>query len=286
MAGILYMVATPIGNLEDITLRALNVLKAVDAVFCEDTRKTRILLQKWGISKQLISLHKFSEAKKTDLVLSRLESGECIAFVTDAGTPGISDPGARLTATAMAAGYKVVPIPGASAVMAALSASGFDSSSFVFLGFAPRKDGPRRLFFEKIAIEDKPAVFFETAHRILATLKVAAPILENRNMVIFRELTKIHEEIIAGTAESLVETLSAVETIKGEIVVAVEASHRAPTEGIDVEGAIRTLMDEGFSGKRLAIEAESRFGIKKSLAYDTFLELKDLSTVPVTNDPL
>jgi 16S rRNA (cytidine1402-2'-O)-methyltransferase len=171
--SILYVVSTPIGNLEDITLRALDVLRKVDLIACEDTRKSRILLERWEISTKLMSLHRFSESRKTQVILERLERGENVAIISDAGTPAISDPGSRLVRAAIEAGFTVTPVPGASSITAALSVSGMDCSSFVYLGFAPRTDGRRRTFFDKIRQEERTSLFFETAKRVQATLQVA-----------------------------------------------------------------------------------------------------------------
>ncbi|AFM23247.1 16S rRNA (cytidine(1402)-2'-O)-methyltransferase [Desulfomonile tiedjei] len=272
MAGTLFVVATPIGNLEDITMRALEVLRNVHVIACEDTRKSRILLQRWGIRQRLLSFHKFSEARKMQLVLDRLEQGQNVAIVSDAGTPGIADPGARVVRAALDAGYKVVPIPGPSAVAAALSVSGVDCSTFHYLGFVPRKDEERRAFFETVAKSGYTSVFFETPHRIGQTLKIAADILGTRRISLMRELTKIHEETLTGTAAEILATLQQRETVKGEIVLVVEGG--TPTVEVpDLQQIVETLMSEGFSGKRLANEAHQRYGVRKSQAYETFLEI-------------
>ncbi len=276
MQGTLFVVATPIGNLEDITMRALEVLRNVHVIACEDTRKSRILLHRWEIRQRLLSFHKFSEARKMQLVLDRLEQGQDVAIISDAGTPAIADPGARVVRAALDAGYKVVPIPGPSAVAAALSVSGVDCSTFHYLGFVPRKDEERRSFFDSVAKSGRTSIFFETPHRIEQTLKIAADILGTRRISLMRELTKMHEEILAGTAAEILATLQQRETVKGEIVLVVEGG--TPTVEVpDLQQIVETLMSEGFSGKRLANEAHQRYGVRKSQAYETFLEIASRS---------
>ncbi|MBI4965720.1 MAG: 16S rRNA (cytidine(1402)-2'-O)-methyltransferase [Desulfomonile tiedjei] len=271
--GVLFVVSTPIGNLEDITARAVKTLKAVSVVACEDTRQSRILMQRWNISTKLMSLHRFTESRKTQAILERLDQGEDVAIVTDAGTPAISDPGHRIVRAALDAGFQVSPIPGPSSITAALSVSGMDCSTFAYLGFIPRKDNQRKSFFEKILKAESTCIFFETPRRILESLKVAVEILGSRRMVLFRELTKIHEEILSGTAQDLLEILTGRDVIKGEIVIVVEGEASTAT-AIDLDEVVEDLMKEGLSGKRLADEAHQRFGVKKSAAYEKFLALK------------
>jgi 16S rRNA (cytidine1402-2'-O)-methyltransferase len=272
--SVLYVVSTPIGNLEDITFRAVDVLRKVDLIACEDTRKSRILLERWDISTKLMSLHRFSESRKTQVILDRLELGENVAIISDAGTPAISDPGSRLVRAALDAGFVVSPIPGASSITSALSVSGMDCSSFVYLGFAPRTDQQRRVFFDEIGREQRTSLFFETPKRIQATLQIAEEILGERRIVLCRELTKLHEEIIAGTAASILARLEARTSVKGEIVVVVEGGASSGPH-IDVSEAVKLLIAEGLSGKRLAAEAYRRFGLRQSDAYEAFLTIKD-----------
>ncbi len=275
--GKLYVVATPIGNLDDITVRAIDVLKKANLIACEDTRKSRILLQRWDISAPLMSLHRFSERRRIKTIEERLERGEHVALISDAGTPAISDPGSRLIKAAYEAGFVVTPIPGASSITAALSVSGMDCSSFTYLGFVPRKTDQRRIFFEDLRTETRTTIFFETARRISATLTVAAEILASRRMVMLRELTKLHEDIISGTADILLKALESKGALRGEMTVAVEGAPRREKEE-DPDAAVKHLMSEGFSGKRLAEEAHRRFGIHKTAAYRRYLELKSSST--------
>lgn len=277
--SVLYVVSTPIGNLEDITFRALDVLRKVDLIACEDTRKSRILLERWEISTKLMSLHRFSESRKTQVILERLDRGENVAIISDAGTPAISDPGSRLVRAALEAGFTVTPVPGASSITAALSVSGMDCSSFVYLGFAPRTDGQRRAFFDKIRQEERTSLFFETAKRVQATLQVAEEILGDRRLVLSRELTKLHEEIIPGTAANILALFGTRASVKGEIIVIVEGGS-GPSPQIDALDAVRLLIAEGLSGRRLAAEAHRRFGVRKSDAYQAFLMIKEANASP------
>jgi 16S rRNA (cytidine1402-2'-O)-methyltransferase len=271
--GILHVVATPIGNLADITMRGLEVLRTVAVIACEDTRTSRVLLSRWDIPTPVMSLHRFSEARKIETILMRLEKGEQVALICDAGTPAVSDPGNRLVRAVLDAGFTVTPVPGACSIVAALSASGVDASAFVYWGFVPRKTDQRRAFFEELLRERKSSVFFETPRRIQTSLTVAAELLGSRRMVLFREITKVYEEILPGTAHEILQALQSRESIKGEIVVVVEgAEDNVPL--VDPKDAVKLLASEGFSGKRLADEAHRRFRIKKSVAYKLHVNAK------------
>ena len=206
MAGTLYVVATPIGNLEDVTLRALRVLRDVSLVAAEDTRRTARLLQHYSISTPTTSLHEHNEREKTPKLIDRLAAGESIALVSDAGTPVVSDPGATLVAAARAAGVRVESIPGPSAVMAAVSASGLAATEFTFVGFPPNRSKDRKTWLAKISTEPRLVVFFEAPHRILGTLTdLAALCGEQRVVGVARELTKIHEELVVQPISALLE---------------------------------------------------------------------------------
>ena len=272
--GVLFVVSTPIGNLGDITVRAIDILRSVDLIACEDTRRSRVLLQRWDITSELMSLHRFSEKRKSQTILDRLKRGGKIALISDAGTPAVSDPGHRLVRIALEAGIRVSPIPGPSSITAALSASGIDCSSFVYLGFVPRKNDARRSFFHSLLVEDRTSIFFETPRRICVTLRIATQVLGAKPMVLFRELTKVHEEILFGSAGDILKILESRDTIKGEIIVVVEGGIEK-TPAIDSDKAVKNLLKEGFSGKRLADEACKRFGVKKGEAYAKFLEIKN-----------
>jgi 16S rRNA (cytidine1402-2'-O)-methyltransferase len=268
----LYLVATPIGNLEDITLRALRVLRSADRIACEDTRQTRKLLDRYGITTPTISSHEHNEAERSRRLVEELKNGARIAVVSDAGTPGISDPGMILAAAAIAAGIPVYPIPGASAALAALVASGLNPEPFVFAGFPPARAGARRTALEELADSlTRPAtvVLYEAPHRILETLADVESVWgSDCPVVVARELTKIHEEFLRGTARAVREQLAARESIRGEIVVLLAAGARAPGSGlpsISISQQIADLaqsagLDEKDALKRIARER----GIAKS----------------------
>jgi 16S rRNA (cytidine1402-2'-O)-methyltransferase len=225
--GTLYIVATPIGNLEDITLRALDVLRGVDVVVCEDTRHTRKLLTRHGIDARTRSCHKFNEKRRTQEVLELLSQGRSVALVSDAGTPSISDPGAEVAAQAAEAGYAVVPIPGASAPTALLSVAGLGADRHMFLGFPPHRAEERRRWLEELAGRQETLVLLESPHRIAATLvDLAAALGAERRAVIGRELTKLHEELIRGTLGEIAAGMAAGPG-RGEYTVAIEGASRA-----------------------------------------------------------
>jgi 16S rRNA (cytidine1402-2'-O)-methyltransferase len=200
MAGSLYVVSTPIGNLDDLTVRALNTLKSVALVAAEDTRRTGLLLRHFGIATPTTSLHEHNETEKVPALLRKLSDGVDIALVSDAGTPLVCDPGQRLISAAVQEGIRVIPIPGASAVMAALAASGYSGDEFVFAGFAPSRPKDRKQWLVRLSQEARVVIFFETPHRIIRTLSDMAEILGGRPITIARELTKLHEEVIRTTA--------------------------------------------------------------------------------------
>lgn len=219
-AGTLYVVATPIGNLEDITLRAIRILKEVRLIAAEDTRHTRILLDKYQIPTPLTSLYDQNEAKKSGLLLARLQKGEDIAYVSDAGTPGISDPGFILVRKAISLGIRVVPVPGSSALVAALSVSGLPMDSFVFLGFLPAKQARRRQLLASLKQEERTLVFYESPRRLLSSLQDIDELLGEREVVVSREMTKIYEEFLRGPAGRLIADLGE-GTIRGEVTLIV-----------------------------------------------------------------
>jgi len=208
MPGRLSVVSTPIGNLEDITLRALRVLREADLIAAEDTRRTARLLQHYSISTPTTSLHAHNEARKTPILLRRLEAGSHVALVSDAGTPGVSDPGARLVDAALERGIRVEPIPGPSAVTAALTASGFPADRFVFAGFPPARGSERERWFERIAAEPDVVVLFEAPHRVESTFGLLTKYAAARMAVVARELTKQHEELVKGPISVLASRLS------------------------------------------------------------------------------
>lgn len=221
--GTLYLVATPIGNLQDITLRALRTLKECDLVAAEDTRHTGHLLKHFGISKPLLSYFQFNEAKRSEEILQRLARGEKIALVTDAGSPGISDPGERVVKAALAAGFRVEPVPGPSALIAALTASGLETREFLFIGFLPHKSGQRRKKLESARQFAGTLVFYESPYRVEKLVGELAEIFPARQVVLARELTKKFEEFLRGTPGELAAALKQ-RAIKGEFVVMVEGA--------------------------------------------------------------
>lgn len=268
----LYIVATPIGNLEDITLRALRVLRSVDRIACEDTRQTRKLLSHFGISAPTISCHAHNERECSGKLIVEMQKGARIALVSDAGMPGISDPGAHLVAQAVAAGIAVVPVPGPSAGISALAASGLDNGLFLFVGFAPSRSGPRRRFFEGLLREQATLIFYEAPHRILETLRDAKEIFgANRRAVLARELTKIHEEFIRGTLDDLEKNLAARDVQRGEMTLLVAGTDSAQAAESKIEAGLREQMelyrtrglDEQSALKRIARDR----GVSKSEVY-------------------
>ena len=218
--GTLYLVATPLGNLEDLTLRAIRTLRECDLVAAEDTRRSGLLLKLLGIEKPLLSYFRFNEARRAEEILGRLRQGQKIALVTDAGSPGISDPGQRVVREAIAAGFRVEPVPGPCALVAALTASGLDTEEFHFIGFLPRKSGRRLRKLESLSTLPCPLVIYESPYRVAKLLGELANVFEARQVVLARELTKKFEEFLRGTPAELLAALAS-RSIKGEFVVMV-----------------------------------------------------------------
>lgn len=275
-AGVLYVVATPIGNLGDLSERARLVLAEVDAIAAEDTRETRRLLAHCGISSELIAYHDHNESELTPRLLERLESGQCLALVSDAGTPLISDPGYTLVSAARERGLDVVPIPGASAAICALSASGLPSDRFLFLGFPPRTQSRRRAWIESVAREPGTLILYESAKRALETLRDLQTVLgDERRLVIARELTKQFETFLFGSAGTLIERLeSDPEQRLGEMVILVAGCPDSETEAAHNE-AIRVLriLGESMPLSQAAALAARLTGAKKNALYRQGLEL-------------
>lgn len=229
MPGTLYVVATPIGNLEDLTFRALRILKEVDLIACEDTRQTAKLLAHYQIRKPTTSYHEHNESRKASQLFSLLEEGKNIAVVSDAGTPCISDPGYRIVHLAREQGITVTPIPGPCSFIAALSASGRSSDSFLFLGFLPAKAQARQAMLEMLRDEDRTLIFFESPHRLLETLEELNNRMENRPLTVARELTKLYEELFSGTAAEALAHFSGVR-VRGELILIVERPPKTSLE--------------------------------------------------------
>ncbi len=261
MSGTLYVVSTPIGNLEDITLRALRVLKSVELIAAEDTRHTGKLLRRYEIPTPTTSLHEHNEHEKVPSLLERLKRGESIAVVSDAGTPGIRDPGYRLVRAALDAQVRVEVVPGPSAVVTALVASGLPSDSFTFVGFPPPKAHARADWLARVLSEPRTVVFFEAPHRIRATLEDLERLAGTREVAVARELTKVHEEVLRGTPSSLLARLAAP---KGEMTVLLAPP--SPTEAADalppsdelISRAFGTLLTESETTRRQAISTLAR----------------------------
>jgi 16S rRNA (cytidine1402-2'-O)-methyltransferase len=272
----LYLVATPIGNLEDITLRAVRVLKEADLIACEDTRQTQKLLNHYGIATRTISYHEHNEMTRAAELVLELERSARVALVTDAGMPGISDPGFRLISLAIRHHIPVVPIPGAAAFLAALVASGLPTDSFRFSGFLPAKSGQRRQMLESIKQSPRTQVFYEAPHRVVEALSDVVEILgEDRHVVIAREVTKVHEEFLRGRAGDVLETLNARSNIKGEITLLIgkadEAEARVATGApahLSIRQRLEQIMAEEKLDEKAALKkvAKER-GISKSEAY-------------------
>jgi 16S rRNA (cytidine1402-2'-O)-methyltransferase len=272
----LYLVGTPIGNLEDITLRALRVLKEVGVIACEDTRQTQKLLNHYGITTRTTSYHEHNEMTRAAELVKDLQEGTSVALVTDAGTPGISDPGFRLISLAIRHHVPVVPIPGASAFLAALVASGLPTDSFRFSGFLPAKRGERRAALEAIKASPRTQVFYEAPHRIVDALTDVVEVLGNaRHVVIAREVTKLHEEFLRGRAVEVLETLQARDGVKGEITLLIgraeESDARVGTDAFvrsSVKQRVEQIMAEEKVDEKSALKkvAKER-GISKSEAY-------------------
>jgi 16S rRNA (cytidine1402-2'-O)-methyltransferase len=270
----LYLVGTPIGNLEDITLRALRVLKEVDVIACEDTRQTQKLLNHYGIATRTVSYHEHNEMTRAAELVKDLQEGTSVALVTDAGMPGISDPGFRLISLAIRHHVPVVPIPGASAFLAALVASGLPTDSFRFSGFLPSKRGERWAALETIKTSPRTQVFYEAPHRIVEALAdVVEALGKDRHVVIAREVTKLHEEFLRGRAGEVLETLKSRDGVKGEITLLIGRaedadSQAAASPGVSVRKRVEQIMAEEKLDEKAALKkiAKER-GISKSEAY-------------------
>ncbi|MBX3569383.1 MAG: 16S rRNA (cytidine(1402)-2'-O)-methyltransferase [Rhizobiaceae bacterium] len=270
----LYLVATPIGNLGDMTIRGLETLAAADILACEDTRVTRVLLDRYAIRQRPIAYHEHNAAEAGPRLLAALEAGRSVALVSDAGTPLVSDPGFRLVEQALQAGHKVIPVPGPSAVLAALAASGLPTDTFLFAGFLPVRDGQRRTRLEELRTVPATLVFFESPRRLAETLAAMAEALGERNAAVARELTKAFEEIRRGTLADLASHYAAADTPRGEIVICVgPPGEAAPMEARDVDRLLVALAAE-MPASRAAAEAARLTGGRKPDLYRRLLELK------------
>ncbi len=271
--GVLHVVATPIGNLEDLTLRALRILREADLVACEDTRRTGAMLRVHGISTPTTSYFEHNERWKGGQILAALRSGRSVALVSDAGTPGISDPGYRLVRDARAEGLSVVPVPGPSAAVAALSVSGLPTDRFLFVGFLPARSGPRRRALEELAAGRPTLVFYESPVRILKALEAMAAVLGDREAFLCREATKIHEEYLRGRLQEIRERLATRDNVRGEIVLVVAgAPEDGPVADEEPEVLYARIAGEGRTRREAVKEVARRCGLSAREVYRRVLD--------------
>ena len=271
MKGALYIVSTPIGNLEDITLRALRVLKEVDFIAAEDTRHSLKLLSHYGISKPLISYWREREKIKSVEILEKLHSGRSVALISDAGTPGISDPGAVLIKKAIEEKIQVISIPGPAALIAALSLSGLSTNEFTFIGFLPSKKIRRQKVLKDLSLEPRTLIFYEAPHRVIETLEDMEKIFTERKAALAKEITKIHEAVLRGSISEILSKLEKT-TIAGEYIIVLEgktAENKLITRDVLLE--ISSLMKKGFSRKEAVKKIAEAYGLSKKELYDKSL---------------
>ncbi len=280
--GTLYLVSTPIGNLEDITLRALRVLKEVDLIACEDTRRTRILLSHYGIKTVMTSLYDEVERKRGVALVEAMLGGKSLAYVSDAGTPLISDPGYHLVRSAIESGIPIVPVPGPSAVITALSVSGMPSDRFAFFGFLPEKRGRRRSFLETLKTLSLTLVFYESPRRLAESLKDIRDILGSREIAVTRELTKVYEEVLRGPVDTLIGSLEK-KSIKGEITLLVGGTPgKQEVDDGQIEALFRQMeRQEELSTRDLAVQIAEQLDLPKKRVYDFVLRLRATTTEDV-----
>ena len=280
--GVLYVVATPIGNLNDVTLRALKVLEEVDLIAAEDTRHTRPLLSHHGIHTPMLAMHEHNEHARIEQLLGKLESGESLALVADAGTPLISDPGFPLVRQARRQGIRVVPVPGPSALICALSAAGLPTDRFLFLGFPPRHSAQRLRWFEVHAKESATLIYYESSHRILAALAdMQAVFGDEREAVIGRELTKLHETFLQGTISHLSEIVADDrDQQKGEFVILVHGFDKQPDDAVQVDSQrVLQVLAAELPVKQAAKLCAMITGEKKNMLYQRILALQNEKSV-------
>jgi len=271
MPGTLYLISTPIGNLEDITHRAVRLLGQVDLIACEDTRHTRKLLNHYGLNTRTVSYHEHNEQERAAQLLKLIESGSDVAIVSDAGTPGISDPGFRITRLAIDGGARVVPVPGPSALVTALVASGLPTDEFFFGGFLPARSGARRTRFKEVADMPATLIFYEAPHRIAASLRDAHEVLGERNAVVARELTKLHEEIARGLLSELAARFSS-EDARGEMVLiidrdVIQGETREETKATSISTLVDAWEKEGLDHRAALKKAARELGLSRDEAY-------------------
>ena len=273
--GVLFLIGTPIGNLEDISLRAIRVLGEVDVIAAEDTRRAKILLGRYDIKTPVISYHEQGGRGRTASLLERLRGAD-VALITEAGMPSISDPGYGIVAAAIEAGLPVDVLPGASAVSAALAVSGLPSHQFTFVGFPPRKAGERKRFLQSLSGEPRTLVLFEAPHRLRATLREAVDVFGPRRIAVCRELTKLHQEVFRGTID---EAAAHFAEPRGEFTLVIEGAEEGAGAGDDAVEAARRLLTSlagaGATGKDAVAQAVEAFGVPRRAAYRLWVEAKD-----------
>jgi len=275
--GKLYVVATPIGNLEDMTLRAIRILKEVSLIAAEDTRRTRILLNHYDIRTSLTSLYEQNESSKSPVLIDKIKEGLSMAYVTDAGTPAISDPGYLLVRHAIEAGIDVIPIPGVSALITALCVSGLPMDHFVFQGFLPEKKGKRKAVLLSLKDDDRTQIFYESPNRLLATLKDMRDLLGNRFVVVARELTKIYEEVVRGELDEVIQSFAG-KTVRGEITLVI-SGEKTQANVPDTEERIRERYDflsakGGVSKRDIIDQITKELAMPRKIIYDTVHRIK------------
>ena len=278
MLGKLYLVATPIGNLEDITFRAINVLKEVNLIAAEDTRHTLKLLNHYEISKPLISYHRHNEDVKSDVLISKLLDGQNVAIVTDAGTPGISDPGEEIVKEAIENNIEVVPIPGACALINALIASGLNTKEFAFYGFLPLNKKNRNSVFDRIKKEDKTVILYEAPHKLIKTLEDILEIVGDVSCVLAKELTKIHEKFIRNNISDIIKELNGKDSIKGEYIILLDLTNNTNNDVEDdvieksIEEQYEFYKNQGMLKKDIIKQIAKNKNVHKNEIYKLFID--------------
>ncbi len=272
--GMLYVVATPIGNLEDITLRALRVLKEVDFIAVEDTRHSKKLLSYYNISKPLISYWSEKEKIRSEEIIEQIKAGQTCALITDAGTPGISDPGYFLIKRAVEEDIAVIAIPGPSAVISALSVSGLSTDEFVFLGFLPSKSTGRLKKLKELTAETRTMIFYEAPHRLLDTLNDIKEVFGNRQVVVVKELTKLHEEIFRGRVNDILNIIEN-KTIAGEFIILIEGLEKQKMTLEEALHEVKLLMKRGIGRKEAVKRIANDYGLSKKELYDKSINLDE-----------
>lgn len=277
--GVLYVVATPIGNLEDVTIRSIKVLSGVDIIAAEDTRTTGKLLAHYDITTRLLAYHEHNEKTKSEDLIAKLKNGASVALVSDAGTPSVSDPGFRLVKAASEVDIIVVPVPGVSAVITALCAAGLPTDSFIFAGFPPRKKGRRYDFLKEFAEEKRTLIFYESPRRIIKLIYEIIDVLGSRPAVLGREMTKMHEEFLRGDLASIVDVLEAKEKVKGECTLILSGVEKKEIEVDSITDEIFSrLKQSDIKPSMLAKELSVKYSIRKNKVYEKIQQILNNSS--------